>query len=181
MRSGKERWMSRSITFSLRCIVAELIVLGFKDMATADAAVDEMEQMQKEALISVADWARVIRRQDGKVDIRQAHSGAAAGALGGTFWGLLFGLIFFVPLFGVVIGAAMGAVGGALTDVGIDDKMIKSIGNQIVPGSSALFLYVIEATGDKVTDRMKHFQPEVLRTSLSIDAEERLRHSLAAA
>ena len=52
---------------------AELIVLGFKDMATADAAINEIEQMQKEALITVADWARVIRRQDGKVDIRQAH------------------------------------------------------------------------------------------------------------
>jgi len=150
-------------------------------MSTADAAVNEIEQMQKESLISVADWARVIRRQDGKVDIRQAHSPAAAGALGGTFWGLLFGLIFFVPLFGMAIGAAMGALSGALTDVGIDDKMIKQLGNQIVPGSSALFVYVVEATGDKVTERMRHFQPEVLRTSLSNDAEERLRKSLVAA
>ena len=84
-------------------------MLGFKDMTTADAAIIELDQMQKEALISVADWARVIHRQDGKIDIRQAHSPAAAGALGGTFWGLLFGLIFFVPVFGAVIGAALGA------------------------------------------------------------------------
>jgi uncharacterized membrane protein len=160
--------------------VAELIVLGFKGMATADEAVNELEQMQKEALISVADWARVIHRQDGKVDIRQAHSGVAAGALGGTFWGLLFGLIFFVPLFGAAIGAAMGAVTGALTDVGIDDKMIRGLGNQIAPGTSALFIYVVEATGDKVTERMRRYEPEVLRTSLSNDAEERLRQALAA-
>jgi len=165
----------------LRCIVAELIVLGFKDMTTADEAVIELDQMQKEALISIADWARVIRRMDGKVDIRQGNHPTAAGALGGTFWGLLFGLIFFVPLFGAVIGAAMGAMTGALTDVGIDDKMIKSIGKQIVPGSSALFIYVVQATGDKVTDRMKRFQPEVLRTSLSNDAEEKLRQALTAA
>jgi uncharacterized membrane protein len=161
--------------------VAELIVLGFKDMTTADEAVNELDQMQKESLISVADWARVIRRQDGKVDIRQAHSPAAAGALGGTFWGLLFGLIFFVPLFGLAIGAAMGAMTGALTDVGIDDKMIKDLGKQIVPGSSALFIFVIEATGDKVTERMRQYEPEVLRTSLSNDAEEKLKQALAAA
>lgn len=160
--------------------MAELIVLGFKDMATADEAVIELEQMQKEALISIGDWARVIRRQDGKVDIRQGNSPAAAGALGGTFWGMLFGLIFFMPFLGAAIGAASGALIGALTDVGIDDKMIKGLGNQIVPGSSALFLYVVQATGDKVTERMQRFEPEVLKTSLSNDAEERLRQSLKA-
>jgi len=161
--------------------VAELVVLGFKDMTTADQAVTELEQMQKEALISIADWARVIRRPDGKVDIRQGNSPAAAGALGGTFWGLLFGLIFFVPLFGAVIGAATGALAGALTDVGIDDKMIKGLGSQIAPGTSALFVYVVEATGDKVTERLRQFQPEVLRTSLPNDAEERLREALKSA
>jgi uncharacterized membrane protein len=79
-----------------------------------------------------------------------------------------------------VIGAAMGAMTGALTDVGIDDKMIKGLGQQIVPGSSALFIYVIEATGDKVTERMRQYEPEVLRTSLSNDAEEKLKQALAA-
>jgi uncharacterized membrane protein len=161
--------------------VAELVVLGFKDMSTADEAVIELEQMQKEALISVADWARVIRRQDGKVDIRQGNHPAAAGALGGTFWGMLFGLIFFMPFLGAAIGAASGALVGALTDVGIDDKMIKGLGNQIVPGSSALFVYVVQATGDKVAERLRPFEPEVLKTSLSNDAEERLRAALKAA
>ena len=160
--------------------MAELIVLGFKDMATADEAVIELEQMQKEALITVADWARVIRRQDGKVDIRQGNHPTAAGALGGTFWGLLFGLIFFVPFFGAVVGAATGLLVGALTDVGIDDKMIKGLGQQIAPGTSALFIYVVQATGDKVTERMRRYEPEVLRTSMSNDAEEKLRQALAA-
>jgi len=161
--------------------VAELVVLGFKNMTTADEAVTELQQMEREALISVADWARVIRRPDGKVDIRQGNHPAAVGALGGTFWGLLFGLIFFVPLFGAAVGAAAGALAGALTDVGIDDKMIKGLGEQIAPGTSALFVHVIEATGDKVTDRMRRIEPEVLRTSLSNDAEERLRKALTSA
>ena len=161
--------------------MAELVVLGFKDMATADQAADELQMMQSEALISIADWARVIRRPDGKVDIKQGNHPTAAGALGGTFWGLLFGLIFFVPFFGAAVGAATGALVGALSDVGIDDKMIKGLGNQIAPGTSALFVYVIEATGDKVAERLQRFEPEVLRTSLSNDAEERLRQALKAA
>jgi len=161
--------------------MAELVVLGFKDMTTADAAIAEIENLQREALLSIADWARVIRRPDGKVDIKQSSNTAAAGALGGTFWGLLFGLIFFVPIAGLVIGGVMGGVMGALTDVGVDDKMIKELGQKIAPGTSALFVYVIEATGDKVAERMKQYQPEVLRTSLSHDAEEKLKQNLAVA
>jgi uncharacterized membrane protein len=156
-------------------------VLGFKDEETADLAVDELEQMQRESLITVADWARVIHQMDGKVDIRQAKHSSAAGALGGTFWGLLFGLIFFMPLFGAAIGAATGAMIGAMTDVGIDDQAIKTLGNQITPGTSALFIYVTQAAGDKATERMRRFNPEVLRTSLSSDAEERLKQALKAA
>ncbi len=161
--------------------MADLIVLGFKDMARADDAVREIEAMQSEHLIRLADWARVIRRQDGKVDIRQGTSTTGAGAVGGTLWGMLFGLIFLMPLAGAAIGAASGALMGALTDVGIDDKLIKGLGSQIQPGTSALFLYVVDATPDKVVDRMRQFEPEILRSSLSNDAEERLKAMMAAA
>jgi uncharacterized membrane protein len=158
--------------------VPDLIVIGFKSEATADEAINEIEQMQREGLITLDDWARVIRRADGKIDVRQAHSTTASGALGGTFWGMLFGLIFLMPLAGAAIGALTGALAGHFTDVGIDDKFIKDLGNQIQPGTSALFLYVVQATGDKVIERMGRFQPEVLRTSLSADADARLRQAI---
>jgi uncharacterized membrane protein len=162
-------------------VVADLVVLGFKDMTAADDAITEIEQMQREGLITIADWARIIRRQDGKVDIKQAVNTTAAGALSGTVWGMLFGLIFLSPLAGAAIGALTGAISGAFTDVGIDDKFIKGLGKQIEPGSSALFVYVVQATADKVIERMRRFQPEVLRTSLSEDADARLREKLQAA
>jgi uncharacterized membrane protein len=155
-----------------------MVVLGFKDPSGADAAITELQQAQSEGLISMADWARVIRREDGKVDIRQGTSVTGMAALGGTFWGLLFGLIFLMPLAGAAIGALTGAIAGHFTDVGIDDKFIKGLGSQIQPGTSALFVYVVEATGDKVVDRIKPLGPEVLRTSLSHDTEEKLKQAL---
>jgi uncharacterized membrane protein len=155
--------------------MAELVVLGFKDMPTADLAVTEVEAMQREQLITLADWARVIRREDGKVDVRQATNTAGAGAGGGAFWGLLFGLIFLMPFAGAAIGAAVGAIAGAMADIGIDDKFIKDLGKQITPGTSALFLYVTEATTDRVVERLRQYEPTVLRTSLSAEAEQKLR------
>jgi uncharacterized membrane protein len=59
--------------------------------------------------------------------------------------------------------------------VGIDDKFTKDVGGQIKPGTSALFLYVVQATSDRVIERLRHYDPTVLRTSLSHDAEEQLR------
>ena len=156
----------------------ELVVLGFKEMEKADQVVPELEAMQREGLLDLADWARVIKRPDGKIDVRQATSTTGAGAAGGALWGMLFGLLFLMPLAGLAIGAVTGAIMGKLADYGIDDKFIKDVGSQITPGSSALFVYVVRATGDRVVERLKPYNPQLIRTSLSGDAEARLRAAL---
>ena len=73
-----------------------------------------------------------------------------------------------------------GAVIGTLTDYGIDDRFITQLGGQLKPGTSALFLYVLSATTDAVTQRSAEFQPTVLHTSLTAEAEDKLRHALSA-
>lgn len=88
---------------------------------------------------------------------------------------MLIGLLFWAPWLGLAIGAATGAIAGGLTDTGVDDKFIKEVGNAIDPGNSALFLLVIEATTDKVLDRLKDFDAEVYQTSLSAEDEAKLR------
>ena len=139
-------------------------------------------KMQKEHLIGLEDAAVAVRHKDGKTKIKQAQNLAGAGALGGAFWGLLIGLIFLVPLFGLVVGAAAGALVGKYQDIGVDDKFIKEVGNTIQPGTSALFLLVREATPDKVMDGLKKYKNvKVLKTSLSTEQEEKLRHAFASA
>jgi len=160
--------------------VPELVVLGFEEMTKADEVVPQIEAMQREGLLDLADWARVIRRPDGKLDVRQATSTAGAGAAGGALWGMLFGLLFLMPLAGLAIGAITGGLMGKLADYGIDDKFIKDVGSQITPGSSALFLYISRATGDKVIERLRPFNPTLVRTSLSQDAEDKLRAAMTA-
>jgi uncharacterized membrane protein len=158
--------------------VPDLVVLGFPKMEIADEVVNKLDELHREGLIQLADWARVIRHDDGKVDVRQAHNTTAAGAAGGALWGMLIGLIFLMPLAGLAIGGAVGALTGRLADYGIDDKFVKDLAKQIQPGTSALFLYVVQATTDKVVDRLKEYQPTLLRTSLSQDAEEKLRAAI---
>jgi uncharacterized membrane protein len=155
--------------------MATLVVLAFKNETGAAELRDKLVGLQKQQLISLSDAAVVVRRQDGKVKVKQAVSLVGAGALGGAFWGMLIGLLFWAPWLGLAIGAASGALGGALADTGVDDKFIKQVGNTIEPGHSALFLMVESATADKVLDEIAGTEAEVLQTSLSKEDEEKLK------
>jgi len=155
--------------------MSEIIVLAFPEQHGAERVLAEIDRLQREKLITIDDAATVVRGMDGKPKVHQAASLTGAGALGGAFWGMLIGLLFFVPVFGLASGAITGALAGKFTDYGIDDKFIKELGKQLTPGSSALFLYVVRATNDKVIDRLRPYNPTLLRTSLSQDAERQLK------
>jgi uncharacterized membrane protein len=160
--------------------VSELIVFAFKNETDAGEMRDKLVSLQKQHLLALEDAAVLVRKQDGKVKVKQAVSLVGTGALGGVFWGMLIGLLFFAPWLGLAIGAAAGALGGALSDYGVDDKFIKEVGETIEPGHSALFLLVRDVTPDKVMDALKEFDATVLRTSLSTEDEAKLKAAFGA-
>lgn len=160
--------------------MATLVVLTFRNETGAEELRDKLAELQKRQILSLADAAVVVRRQDGKVKVKQAVSLVGTGALGGAFWGMFIGLLFFAPWLGLLIGAASGAAGGALSDTGVDDKFIKEVAAKIEPGHSALFLLVESWTEDKVMNEIKDFDAEVLQTSLSKADEAKLKAAFGA-
>ena len=160
--------------------MSDLIVLTFKNETGAAEMRDTLVNLQKQKIVTLEDAAVVVRRQDGKVKVKQAVSLVGAGALGGAFWGMLIGLLFFAPWLGLAIGAATGALSGKFTDIGVDDKFIKEVGEAIEPGNSALFLLVSEATPDKLEHELKKYDAQVYQTSLSKEDEARLKATFGA-
>ena len=160
--------------------MSEMIVFAFKDKTGAEAMRDKLVGLQKQQLITLQDAAVVVRKDDGKVKVKQAVSLVGAGALGGAFWGMFIGLLFWMPWLGLAIGAAAGALSGKLSDYGIDDDFIKEVGSTIEPGQSALFLLISSWTEDKVMDEIKDTETTVLRTSLSNEDEEKLKAAFGA-
>jgi uncharacterized membrane protein len=157
--------------------MSELAVVAFDNETGAAEMRDVLIGLQKRGLVSLDDAAVVVRRPDGKVKVKQAVSLVGAGALGGAFWGMLIGLLFWMPWLGAAAGALSGALGGALSDYGLDDGFVKEVGNTIQPGHSALFLLIREATPDKLMDALKQFNGKILQTSLSKEAEAKLKES----
>lgn len=160
--------------------MSTLVAVVFDDETTAFDMRNALLKMQKEYLIEMEDSVVVTRNQKGKTKLDQIVNLTSAGAVGGGFWGMLIGLIFLNPLLGAAVGAAAGALSGRLSDIGIDDAMMKELGQSLKPGSSALFVLVRRATVDKVLDGLKEFagKGKVFRTSLDKDEEESLREAL---
>jgi uncharacterized membrane protein len=160
--------------------MSNLVVVVFGDETTAFEMRTELVKMQKNYLIEMEDAVVVTKDANGKVQLHQAVNLTAAGAVGGGFWGTLVGLIFFNPLLGAAVGAGAGALSGVLSDIGVNDKMMKDVAQSFQPGTSALFVLIRKATTDKVLDGLKQFagKGKVFQTSLSKDTEAALRAAL---
>jgi uncharacterized membrane protein len=160
--------------------MSHLVAIVFEDETTAFDMRAALVKMQKDYLIDLEDAVVVTRDQKGKTRLDQAVNLTAAGAVGGGFWGLLIGMIFLNPLLGAMIGAGTGALSGRLNDIGLNDRMMKDIGQSFTPGSSGLFVLIRRATADKVLAGLKDFagRGKVFQTSLNRDDEAALREAL---
>ncbi|WVT73618.1 DUF1269 domain-containing protein [Sinorhizobium chiapasense] len=169
--------------------MSELIVVGFDSPEEADRVLVRLAGLKKEYLIDLEDAVVVVRDTEGKVHLKQSLNltavGATSGLLSGSIWGGLVGLLFLNPLAGFAIGGALGAgagaLSGSLTDYGIDDEFIKSLGNTIPNNSSALFILVRKAQPEKVLAEFPDLRGRVLKTSLSPEQEQKLQAALSGA
>ncbi|MDX0739104.1 DUF1269 domain-containing protein [Sinorhizobium medicae] len=167
--------------------MSDLIVVGFDSTDEADKVLLKLNSLRKEYLIDLEDAVVVVRDAEGKVhlSLNLTAVGATSGLLSGSLWGGLVGLLFLNPIAGFAIGGALGAGAGALSgslaDYGIDDEFIKSLGNTIPNGSSALFVLVRKVQPEKVLAEFSGLRGRVLKTSLSPEQEQRLQAALSQA
>ena len=169
--------------------MSQLIVVGFDSPEEADRVLVRLAGLKKEYLIDLEDAVVVVRDTEGKVHLKQSLNltavGATSGLLSGSIWGGLVGLLFLTPLAGFAIGGALGAgagaLSGSLTDYGIDDEFIKSLGNTIPNNSSALFILVRKVQPEKVLAEFPDLRGRVLKTSLSPEQEQKLQAALSGA
>ena len=160
--------------------MATLVVIGYDSELQAEEVRIALLKMQNEYLIDLADAVVVVRDESGKVKLRQMYNLTASGALSGGFWGMLVGMLFLNPLFGFAVGAGAGALSGTLTDLGINDGVMRKLAETLKPGTAALCVLVHQMTPDKVLEEIQPFGGTVIKTNLSHEDESKLREALAA-
>ena len=180
---------------------SNLAVLIFDGLETAQALYEQIEQMQKEKLVSVED-AIILECESGGAQIHAGASDAGASqfagapvateggpnvtvkqtrgkkgkyaAIGGGI-GLLAGAIFGGPVGLATIGAAgVGAIVGALRDFGIDDKSIQAVKQRLRPNTSALLVLGHANDRDAFLAKLREYDAQVVMTSLDPEVEREL-------
>lgn len=158
--------------------MADLVVIGYPNEATAEQVRAKLLSLQTEYLIDLGDAVIATRDEAGQIRLNQLVSLTKAGAASGGMWGALIGLLFLNPLIGAAVGAAAGAASGALSDIGINDRFMKDVATVLQPGQAALFVLVRSVTADKVLPAIAPFGGTVLRTSFDETREAALREAL---
>lgn len=158
--------------------MGNLIAVAYDDLGTAQQVMSTLKELTTEHAITLEDAVIAEHQADGKIKLHQTTKPGAVGAAGGALWGGLIGLLFLAPFLGMAVGAATGGAAGALSDIGVDDKFMKQLGTELQPGSAAVIVLVRESTPDKVLPRITPFGGHVIHSSLSDEADARLREAL---
>ncbi|HEU4658723.1 MAG TPA: DUF1269 domain-containing protein [Capillimicrobium sp.] len=159
--------------------MGNLIAVAYDELDTAQNVMRTLNELSVEHAIALDDAVIVEHRPDGKIKLHQTMKPAAAGAAAGALWGGLIGLLFLAPFVGMAVGAAAGGATGAMADVGVDDRFMKHLAEDLQPGTAAVILLVRESTPDKVLPRLSPYGGRVIHSSLSDDAEAHLREALS--
>jgi len=159
--------------------VSNLIAVAYDDVDKARDVLGTLNELSVERAITLDDAVIAQHRPDGKIKLHQTEKPGAAGAAGGALWGGLIGLLFLAPFLGMAVGAAAGGAAGAMSDLGVDDAFMKHLGEDLQPGSAAVIVLVRESTPDKVLPRISPYGGRVIHSSLSNEAEARLREALS--
>jgi uncharacterized membrane protein len=175
--------------------VAELLVLGFGTKSKARRALRELKRLQEaEHAVTLQDWALLFREADGRIVVDQAGGAPPAApaqdgsvAIKSSVGGLVVGSLFLAPLAGVMVGALIGATVAERRahharprPTGVDPAFEREAADVLQPGAAALFLHGVAADAERVVERLRPFEPRVVRTSISPEAEAALRARFAA-
>ena len=161
--------------------MSELIVYTYSGPDRASDVLNEVRSLKTtnvhKALIGLEDAAVVTKDTDGKVKLRQTMEAAVKGSTiaGGGLWGVLVGFLFGGPLLGALFGLGIAALFGRKLDIGIDNAFMRSIGNDLGTGDSALLMLVHDTPVDTLADVMKGFGGTLHSATLSKEAADAFR------
>lgn len=150
----------------------------FDSVDGAERASQILRQAASEGLIKVEDYAVVewevgADRPKVKYENRDDWRGAGWGAL----FGVLLGAIFFLPLLGAAAGAAIGVLHKRVEAVGISKDQLDTIGKEVVPGTSALFVVNHDSDRDRLAERFRGLDAKLIASNLVSGEEEDVRRA----
>ena len=154
----------------------DMVVVAFENEYQADEVLTTLKQLDVEATVDLKSAAVVKRDAEGQVRIKETRDfDAKQGAIGGAVAGSLLGLLGGSLLKGAILGAAGGALAGHGIDMGLDDEYLRSVGENLGPGASAIVALVAFERVEMAMAELDKFEGgTILRHTLSDEVYRQL-------
>jgi uncharacterized membrane protein len=157
-------------------VPVQLIVAAFQDEKSADEALKVLKQARRERLIGIQNAAVLRKDETGKLHIKETADmgggkGATLGGVTGAAIGLIAGPALLVP---VAVGALVGGLAAKLRDSGFSDERLKTLGENLKPGSSAIVAVVEHKWVAEVEKAMAEAGADAVTAALGADIAEQL-------
>ncbi len=159
---------------------AELLVVGYPDVDTANEALGTLRQLDKDLSLKVRDAAVVVKSIEGEVKMLTPTHGTSQGAVIGSLLGAAVGALFLNPAAGAVIGTVAGGALGTAKGKEIEEDVGSQVADVLEPGGAALVAYVWDVIPDETLTALAPLGGEVLRTSLDAKTEARIQRAIDA-
>ena len=158
--------------------MANLFAITYPDPDRARQAMQSVDwsDFDRKIHVKAACW---ISKENGEYKVHpRGHPGAGKAASGGAL-GLLVGSLFALPVVGLAAGAAVGLHRGRQKAEHLDESFVKSIGDQLESGGSAIVVLFEEGadTGNAAAD-LAQFGGTVHSTDLDPDRLARFQAAL---
>jgi uncharacterized membrane protein len=157
-------------------VPVELIVAAFQDEKSAAQALKILKQARREKLIGIQNAAVLRKDEKGKLHIQEtadmgSGKGAALGGVAGAAIGLIAGPALLVP---AAVGALVGGLTAKLRDSGFSDQRLKTLGENLKPGSSAIIAVVEHKWVAEVEKAMAEAGADAVTAALGADIANQL-------
>ena len=149
----------------------QVFIATFETEDEAGDTLRDLRAMDREGSIQLLDAAVVVRGADGKVRFEEtADPSGKKWAKRGAIAGGLVGLIFPPSIIAsAAIGAAGGGVWGKIRDKGFKDSDLRSLGDSLQPGSSAILAVAEDHMIERLQRGIEGYQ-KIARHAVSAEA-----------
>jgi len=154
----------------------ELMVAVFDSENAGLEVLEDLKKRKHLNIYDLEDAAVVVKDKNGKIHLKQTKEiTPLKGAIGGSLVGLFTGIVTIInPLAVAIVGGTTGVLWGLFNDIGIDDDFMKKVGEEITPGSSAVFFLASKEFHDILEKEMESFNGKIFRTDIPDKAHEEL-------
>jgi len=155
--------------------MSRLIALVFDDQFKGEEARAALNRMVGEGLLEIQDSVLITKRLDGLTQVSQEnnviHRGQKSGNVAGLIAAAVTGTVPFI-----LAGTVAGRLVGKLMDHGITHKFVKTVKQEIDPGTSALILLADSDPERRqvIIDRLRIYEPHVVESDLPAELEREI-------